>query len=145
MRWFSFLPALAPFFAGCEYGPEHLDALYQARNHFQTQIDMVEKKYRLKSRDPVKDDREQEGKLEQCRLALQDREKQCQVEKASLAKEVDSLVKERDLFLQELTSFDDDWFKGLPPELQVKWRIHRDLLLLDPQRRSEAAREESTP
>ena len=48
------LSLLSLLVAGCEYGPAHLDAFYAQRNHFQTLIDDIERRYSLPSRDADK-------------------------------------------------------------------------------------------
>ena len=56
MRVFAGAAAVLVLFlaAGCEYGPEHLDAFYRERDRWQALIDGVEARHHLPSRDTAR-------------------------------------------------------------------------------------------
>ncbi len=84
---------------GCAYGPAHLDAFYSQRNRYQDLIDDIEKRYSLTSRDTDKG------------------------QTAVLKQEVAGLKKENEILAARLQVFEDQWFRSLGPELQLKWRL----------------------
>jgi outer membrane PBP1 activator LpoA protein len=88
----------AVFLAGCEYGPEHLDALYFQRDHFQRLIDGVEARNELASRDKPK---------REAVLAAVEDERRARAEREKLYQE---------------------WLKSLTPEQRFQWMMKQEEL-----------------
>ena len=56
--------------AGCGYGPQHLNAFYATRDHYQKLIDDIEQRHHLQSRDAAKRERERREETEAERAAF---------------------------------------------------------------------------
>ena len=105
---------LCLLFSGCSYGPAHLDAFYATRNQYQGMIDDIEKRYNMPSRDVDKG--------------------QTQELKSTIAQ----LRKENELLGSQLDLLNDQWFKSLSPENQIKWRMQVNQSRLNSLRNPEA-------
>ena len=100
--------AVVPLFAGCALGPAHLPALYAQRDNYTKMIEDIETRYHLPSRKNEQDD------------ALQNLRKQVD----ELRGVNQRLVEENQRVREESQEF--QWFRSLPPQEQIQWRMHRD-------------------
>lgn len=90
--------------AGCGLGPQHLDAFYSTRDHYQRLIDKIESEHKLVSRDAGR--RAQEVAELDAKRAVQ-------------AQGVDARRKEEE---ERQRSF-DAWFATLTPEQRFQWML----------------------
>jgi hypothetical protein len=122
--------ALLALSTGCAYGPEHLDSLYLQRNSIQSEIDNVETRSNIPSRDPeIRRQREEAHQaLLKAAAARSEAEKKAIDEKraADAAKEAE----------------EKEFLASLTPPLRLQWMMHLDQVAQDKEHQAAAARKD---